>query len=91
MNYIMIIIAIYVLIFCHIYNDSSAQLELALEIYHLLFVPGSALVCHVALVTRVGFLQLIARYKMSKKRNTRKQTPQDIDEICLSSAAAAYD
>ena len=88
----MIIIAIYLCIFSRTYNLITVQLELPLEeIYHLLFVSGSALVSRVTLVTGVGFLHLIARYKMSKKRSTRRQTAQDIDETYLSSTATVYD
>ena len=49
----MIIIAIYIYIFSRTYNIITVQLELPLEeIYHLLFVSGSALVNCVTLFLR---------------------------------------
>ena len=44
MNHIAITIAIYILIFSHIYNHSSIILKLVLETYDLIYVSGSVLV-----------------------------------------------
>ena len=50
----MIIIAIYIYIISRTYSHITVQLELPLEeIYHLLFVSGSALVNRVTITTKL--------------------------------------